>query len=150
MDLISVEARSRLMGRIGPKDTLPELAVRKAVHARCYRYRLHYKKLPGRPDLAFPARKLAIFVHGCFWHRHDGCKNCTTPKTRPEFWSAKFESNRARDQRVNKDIEKLGWGVFVIWECQTANAEVLASRLDEIFALAPGFHIGKISARIDN
>lgn len=134
MDRISRDERSRLMARIGPKDTGPELAVRRAIHARGLRYRLYSKKLPGRPDLVFPGRRLVIFVHGCFWHRHPGCNNCTTPRTRPEFWNAKFEANVARDTRITGELEAAGWRVAVIWECETERSADLGDRLDEIFS----------------
>lgn len=126
------------MARVGPKDTRPELTVRKAIHARGFRYRLHSKKLPGRPDLVFPGRHLVIFVHGCFWHRHQGCRNCSTPRTRPEFWNAKFAANVARDDRVMRELEADGWTVVVIWECETEKPDILAVRLDEIFGMAGG------------
>lgn len=138
MDRISRDARSRLMARVGPKDTRPELTVRKAIHARGFRYRLHSKKLPGRPDLVFPGKRLVIFVHGCFWHRHQGCRNCSTPRTRPEFWNAKFAANVARDDRVMRELEADGWKVVVIWECETLKPDALAARLDEIFGVARG------------
>lgn len=138
MDRISRDERSRLMARIGPKDTGPELAVRRAIHARGLRYRLHSKRLPGRPDLVFPGRRLVIFVHGCFWHRHLGCSNCTTPRTRPEFWNGKFEANVARDTRIIGELEAAGWRVAVIWECETEKPDILTARLDDIFGRARG------------
>lgn len=138
MDRISRDERSRLMGRIGPKDTQPELAVRRAIHARGLRYRLHSKKLPGRPDLVFPSRRLVIFVHGCFWHRHLGCSNCTTPRTRPEFWNAKFEANVARDTRIIGELKVAGWRVAIIWECETEKPDTLTARFDDIFGRARG------------
>lgn len=121
------------MAKIGPKDTEPELTVRKAIHARGLRYRLHSKTLPGSPDLVFPSRRLVIFVHGCFWHRHSGCSKCTYPRTRPDFWNAKFEANLARDGRVVRELEFAGWTVEVIWECETEKPDVLAALLDDIF-----------------
>ena len=98
-DIVDPETRSRMMSGIKGKNTRPELALRRALHARGFRYRLHDKRLPGKPDLILPRFRAAIFVHGCFWHRHEGCKYATTPATRPEFWQAKFRENAERDQR---------------------------------------------------
>jgi DNA mismatch endonuclease (patch repair protein) len=105
------------------------MVVRQITHGLGYRYRLHYAKLPGRPDLVFPARKKAIFVHGCFWHRHEGCDRTRTPKSRVEFWTSKFEGNIARDRANRKALDSLGWQVLVIWECET---EVLGQLSDRI------------------
>lgn len=117
------------MARIGAKDTRPELAVRRLLHRLGYRYRLHRRDLPGRPDICFPVRRKVIFVHGCFWHRHDGCRRTTTPKTRTSFWKAKFEANIARDRMNLSDLGKLGWKAMVVWECQTTDLDALAPRL---------------------
>lgn len=111
-------SRSENMARIRGKDTQPEMKVRKLVHGLGFRYRLYRRDLPGSPDLAFPARRAALFVHGCFWHRHVGCANCTTPKTRADFWTDKFEKNVERDRRAVADLERLGWRVMTIWECE--------------------------------
>lgn len=121
--------RSALMGRIGPRDTKPEITVRRVLHALGYRFRLQAKELPGRPDIVFRPRRKAIFVHGCFWHRHLGCRQTTTPKTRNEFWDAKFLVNQARDQRVQDEIKDLGWDYLVVWECETRNSETLSEKL---------------------
>lgn len=120
------------MSRIGPRDTLPELAVRRAAHRMGFRFRLHRKELPGRPDLVFARHRLAVFVHGCFWHRHAGCKNATMPKTRPEFWQRKFSGNVERDRRACEKLERLGWRTLIIWECQAEDA----ARLDSILSAA--------------
>ena len=117
-DIVDPETRSRMMSGIRGKDTKPELALRRALHARGFRYRLHDKKLPGKPDLILPKFHAAIFVHGCFWHRHEGCKHATTPATRPEFWQAKFRENVERDQRNIDALLALGWRVAVVWECE--------------------------------
>lgn len=122
-------ARSANMARIGSKDTQPELVVRRLLHRLGYRYRLHRRDLPGTPDICFPSRKKVLFVHGCFWHRHDGCRQTTTPKTRRSFWENKFQQNVVRD-RLN--VEKLGdldWEAMVVWECETKNLDKLAPRL---------------------
>ena len=125
-------ARSALMARIGSRNTSPELRVRKAFHRAGLRYRLHARELPGRPDLAFPARRLAVFVHGCFWHRHPGCKATRTPKSRLEFWNGKFVENVERDARVREALASRGWTVLVIWECETRDAAYLERLASEI------------------
>jgi DNA mismatch endonuclease (patch repair protein) len=132
-DIFSRRRRSEIMGRIGPKHTTPELAVRRIVHQLGYRFRLHRGDLPGSPDLVLARHRLAIQVHGCFWHRHSGCANCTTPKTRPEFWAAKFAGNVRRDKRTSAALRALGWHVATIWECQTENETSLRRRLKAIF-----------------
>ena len=116
--------RSRLMSRVRGKNTSPELVVRKMLHRRGLRYRLHSKKLPGSPDVVFPSRRKVIFVHGCFWHRHKGCKRTTTPKTRTEFWSRKFADNQRRDKRVLQEMERIGWRSKVVWECETSRDDL--------------------------
>jgi len=112
------EKRSRNMSAIRSKNTKPEIAVRKLLHSLGYRFRLHKKNLPGSPDIVLPKYKTVIFVHGCFWHRHENCKYATTPKTRKEFWENKFSANKKRDQKILKEIKNLGWKSIIIWECQ--------------------------------
>jgi DNA mismatch endonuclease (patch repair protein) len=104
------------MSRIRGKDTKPELLVRRGLHALGFRFRLHRKDLPGRPDLVFPARRAVIFVHGCFWHGHN-CPMCKMPATRPEFWRTKIEGNRARDQKAGAALTASGWRALIVWEC---------------------------------
>lgn len=116
VDRLTPEKRSQLMARIGPKNTKPELIVRRMLHAAGWRYRLHRKGLPGTPDIVFGSRKVALFVHGCFWHGHH-CKLGRLPKTRPEFWSDKIDGNRARDARKVDQLVKQGWRVMTIWQC---------------------------------
>lgn len=116
-DIVSKQVRSRMMSGIGGKDTEPELALRRALFAKGLRYRLHAKDLPGRPDIVFPKWNAAVFVHGCFWHRHPGCKFATSPSTRPEFWQEKFDGNVSRDKRNIDKLADLGWRVAVVWEC---------------------------------
>lgn len=106
-----------MMSSIGGKDTKPELALRRALFAKGFRYRLHVKDMPGRPDIVLPKWNAAIFVHGCFWHRHPGCKYTTTPSTRPEFWNEKFLGNRRRDLCNIEALLEQGWRVAVVWEC---------------------------------
>ena len=117
------------MARIRGQNTQPEVAVRRLLHARGYRFRLHRRDLPGTPDICFPGRKKAIFVHGCFWHRHQGCSRTTTPKTRTSFWEDKFRQNVVRDRVNITALAELGWGVMVVWECEARNLEMLARRL---------------------
>ena len=129
IDTVDPERRSEIMGRVRNKDTKPEMIVRRITHRLGYRYRLHCDKLPGRPDLVFPARKKVIFVHGCYWHRHEGCDQTRTPKSRVRFWIKKFDSNVARD-RVNRGkLALLGWEVLVVWECETENTEAVAEKV---------------------
>lgn len=106
-----------MMAGITGKDTQPEMLVRRALHAHGFRFRLHAPSLPGKPDIVLPKYRAAIFVHGCFWHRHPGCRFATTPTTRPEFWATKFESNRQRDRRNVKALRDAGWRVATVWEC---------------------------------
>lgn len=119
VDRLSVERRSWLMSRVSATDTSPEVRVRKVAHRMGLRFRLHRRTLPGKPDLIFPRYRVALFVHGCFWHRHPGCKKASTPKSRVDFWLQKFEANVRRDKIVRSDLESLGWHVVIIWECQT-------------------------------
>ena len=128
MDSLTPEKRSRLMARIRDKDTKPEWIVRRLVHSMGFRFRLHRKDLPGAPDLVLPAMSKAIFVHGCFWHRHR-CRLTTTPKTNVRFWNNKFSENVLRDKKNIRRLKRAGWAVLVIWECQTNDAALLEKRL---------------------
>ena len=112
------EQRSRNMSAIKSKNTKPEIAVRKLLHSMGYRFRLHRKDLPGSPDIVLPKYKTVIFVHGCFWHRHENCKYATTPKTRKEFWENKFKANINRDNLNQANLLLRGWKIIIIWECQ--------------------------------
>ena len=116
-DTVDKATRSRIMSRIAAKDTKPELALRRALHARGLRYRLHVRKLAGTPDLAFPRFRAVCFVHGCFWHRHVGCRRTSEPTTRREFWRAKFRANVERDRITQQVLLERGWRVATIWEC---------------------------------
>ncbi len=122
------------MGAVRSKDTGPEMAVRKIVHALGYRYRLHDPKLPGRPDLVFPARRKVVFVHGCYWHRHNGCRYTTSPKTNCEFWQAKFTANVSRDRRTRRELKKMGWAVLTVWQCELKKPERLTERLNDFLS----------------
>lgn len=121
-DRLTPERRSRLMSRIGPKNTKPELTVRRMLHAAGWRYRLHRKGLPGTPDIVFGTRRAVLFVHGCFWHGHH-CRLGRLPKTRTEFWSEKIAGNRARDRRKVDELVEKGWRVMTIWQCGLKDAE---------------------------
>ena len=123
------------MSRIRGKDTKPEMRVRRLVHGLGYRYRLHARELPGHPDLVFRPRRKAIFVHGCFWHRHAGCSANHIPKTRTQYWRAKLDGNVERDRRNEAALRAEGWGVLVIWECETkGDAHHLARRIRAFLA----------------
>jgi DNA mismatch endonuclease (patch repair protein) len=132
MDRISPQQRSWTMSRVGSRDTAPEMLVRKAAHALGLRFRLHRGDLPGSPDLVFPNRRIALFVHGCFWHRHVRCKRASTPKSQTIYWTRKFERNVARDRRAVAELKALGWRPVVVWECQTKNREKLAALLERV------------------
>jgi DNA mismatch endonuclease, patch repair protein len=123
------------MSRIISKDTKPEKVVRSVLHKAGYRFRIHCGNLPGKPDLIFPKYKLALFVHGCFWHRHENCKYCYTPKSRLEFWNKKFIKNVQRDEFVKRKLEEIGWHVFIIWECQTNDHNIILSNFQDYLKL---------------
>ena len=125
------DQRSRNMAAIKSKNTKPEIAVRKMLHALGYRFRLHRKDLPGSPDIVLPKYKTVIFVHGCFWHRHENCKYASTPKTRKEFWETKFKVNVKRDKEIQEKIKNIGWHSVVIWECEIKNKDILINELKE-------------------
>lgn len=126
-DIVDQQTRSRMMAGIRGKDTKPELALRRALHARGFRFRLHSGKVPGRPDLVLPKHRAVVFVHGCFWHRHEGCRYATVPATRPEFWRAKFDANSARDSAVRTRLLEDGWRVATVWECALRKPETVNS-----------------------
>lgn len=116
------------MSRIKCRDTKPEMVARSMLHRMGYRFRLHVKTLPGKPDIVLPKYKTVIFVHGCFWHRHKGCKYAYTPKSRVEFWRAKFEANVANDHRVRAALRRAGWRTLTVWECETCDLQKTAER----------------------
>ena len=123
------EQRSRNMSAIKSKNTKPEIAVRKLLHSMGYRFRLHRKDLPGSPDIVLPKYKTVIFVHGCFWHRHENCKYASIPKTRKEFWESKFKANVKRDKEIQEKIKNIGWKYVVIWECEARNIESIEEKI---------------------
>ncbi|ACL58821.1 very short patch repair endonuclease [Methylobacterium nodulans] len=129
VDRLTPEARSRLMAAVKGKNTTPELKVRKLAHSLGFRFRLHRRDLPGMPDLVFPTRRKVVFVHGCFWHRHPGCRKASTPGTHSDFWEAKFSRNVERDARNERLLRDAGWDVLVIWECETRDGAAVAERL---------------------
>ena len=120
-DKLTPERRSWNMSRIKGKDTKIEIEVRKYLFSRGYRFRKNDRRYPGKPDIVLPKYHVAIFIHGCFWHRHEGCKNATVPKTRTEFWLEKFDKNVKNDQLKQERLQELGWRVLVIWECELKN-----------------------------
>lgn len=124
-------ARCANMRAVRGKNTKPEMVVRRLLHAMGYRFRLHVSSLPGRPDIVLPKHRTVVLVHGCFWHRHEGCGRASTPKTRSGFWSEKFEANIARDARSKRELIDRGWKVITVWECQIRNAHDLRIRLRE-------------------
>lgn len=129
-DVVDSATRSRMMSGISGKNTKPELTVRRYLHRDGLRYRLH-GKLPGKPDLVFPKYRTVVFVHGCFWHRHEGCRYATTPADNAEFWQKKFDGNVRRDHRVQKELSSLGWHVLVVWTCELSERrlQVLAAKV---------------------
>ena len=128
MDTRTEEQRRRIMQAVRTRDTGPEMIVRRLLHRLGYRYRLHRKDLPGRPDVAFLSRRKAIFVHGCFWHGH-GCPKGRLPKSRLDYWEPKLSGNKERDKRREEELRSMGWDVLVIWQCETADLGDLAGRL---------------------
>ena len=119
------------MSLIRNRDTGPERALRRLLTDLGYRYRLQYKRVLGRPDVAFPGRRKVIWIHGCFWHRHPGCKNARLPKSRREFWLPKLEGNRRRDLATQQEVQRMGWQTLVTWECELSDPERLSQRLKE-------------------
>jgi len=129
-DTLTKEQRSERMSRVRSTGSKAEMVVRRVIHSMGYRYRLHAKDLPGHPDLVFKSRRKVIFVHGCFWHRHPGCKNTRMPKSKLDFWKPKLEGNRKHDLKVQRQLRKSGWSLLVIWECQTKNEQRLRKRIE--------------------
>lgn len=129
MDIVDKATRSRMMGGIRGRDTKPEMTVRRIAHRMGYRYRLHSRELPGRPDLVFPGRRKVVFVHGCYWHRHENCRFAYEPKSNIAFWNRKFAQNVERDAAALIQLKELGWDALVIWECECGDSEAVARRL---------------------
>ena len=133
MDRLSSQARSLLMSRVRTRNTSPEIIVRKMAHALGHRFRLHRRDLPGTPDIVFPKLRLALFVHGCFWHRHPGCMRATIPEANFEFWKRKLDRNVERNREAVSDLVANGWRVQAIWECETKDSVILSRRLRQRF-----------------
>jgi DNA mismatch endonuclease (patch repair protein) len=137
VDVVDPATRSRMMAGIKGKDTEPELAVRRYLHAAGLRFRLHDKQLPGRPDIVLPAFRTVVLVHGCFWHRHEGCPYTTTPSSRPDFWGRKFDQNIRRDADNVRALHAAGWAALTIWECQARDTAMLDELFWRIVSSAP-------------
>lgn len=131
MDIVSAKKRSEIMSKVRSRDTKPEKIVRKIVSSLGFRYRLHNRNLPGKPDLSNVTRKKAIFVHGCFWHRHANCKMASVPASNKEYWKEKFRRNKRRDQAALDALKKMGWRPLVVWECEIRQPEKLKRRLEK-------------------
>lgn len=131
-DVHSKQIRSYNMSKIKGKDTKPELLVRKFLHKHGFRYRLHVKDLPGKPDIVLPKYKTLIFVHGCFWHGHENCKYYVVPKTRTEWWLAKINGNKSKDRVAEEQLLRMGWSVINVWECQLKNQKSQSSLVQVI------------------
>ncbi|MEA5162468.1 DNA mismatch endonuclease Vsr [Cereibacter johrii] len=146
-DIVDSRTRSRMMSGIRGKNTKPELVLRRSLHAAGYRFRLHAKGVPGKPDIVMPKYRAVILVHGCFWHRHEGCRYSTLPSTRPEFWMAKFKANVARDEVVRAAVLEAGWRVATVWECALRTGAGVAATRERIEAWLHGtgaeLHLGE-------
>lgn len=129
MDNLAPEVRSKVMAAVKSRDTSPEILVRRLVHGMGFRFRLHRRDLPGRPDIVFPSRRKIIMVHGCFWHRHRCRRGRSMPSSRVEFWKSKFASNVMRDRRIKHLLSRLGWSVLIVWECETRDTKRLTKML---------------------
>ena len=146
-DIVDSKTRSQMMSGIRSKNTKPEVLVRKALTLKGYRYRLHRKDLLGKPDIVMPGRRIAIFVHGCFWHQHEGCGLAKMPSTRPEFWAAKLGANVARDRNAVSLLSDQGWRVLQVWECATKSLERLQTLPDALAGWIEGAEpLGEVSA----
>ena len=129
MDRVPQETRSRIMSKVRSRNTRPEILVRSLLHHLGFRFRLHRKDLPGRPDIVFPSRNKVLFIHGCFWHQHPGCGKARLPQTRTEFWTAKLQRNVQRDTENVQELSERGWTVLTVWECETKNLATLTEKL---------------------
>lgn len=146
-DVVSPAVRSRMMSGIKGKNSQPEILIRRMLFGAGYRFRLHRRDLPGTPDIVMPSRKVAIFVHGCFWHAHEGCKYFKIPGTRPEFWIAKLQSNVTRDKSSVGRLTSMGWRVLCVWECATRDPETFQSLRQRMIEWINGdLEIGHIGA----
>jgi|ERR1041384_8821713 DNA mismatch endonuclease (patch repair protein) len=130
-DKFTPDERSRIMSRVKGKNTQPEKIVRTLLHSLGYRFRLHRKDLPGNPDIVLPRHKRVIFVHGCFWHGHEGCPRAARPTTNVDFWNRKIDGNIKRDKKVRKELRSLDWEILIIWQCQTRSTDALRMRIEK-------------------
>ena len=147
-DIVSASKRSQMMSGIKGMNSVPEMLVRKRLFAAGYRFRLHRRDLPGKPDISMAGRKIAIFVHGCFWHAHQGCKYANTPSTRTEFWTSKLRGNVDRDRRAAYELAEMGWRVLIVWECAMRDRGAAAGLHEALQAwIEGGASTGEISAR---
>jgi len=137
MDRIPPARRSWLMARVTSKDTGPEHTVRRMLSQCGYRYRLHVRGLPGKPDIVFRSRRKAIFIHGCFWHQHEGCPKGRLPKSRADYWGPKLARNRERDAEVMAEMMALGWSVGIVWQCELRGTTTLVERLTQFLGPPP-------------
>ncbi len=134
MDIFNKEKRSAIMSRVRSANTGPEIRVRKILHRLGYRFRLHRRDLPGTPDIVLPAYDSIVLVHGCFWHRHDRCRDASTPSTRIRFWKKKFAENVTRDAKKTAALRALGWKVLIVWECELRDEGALAEKLKGVLS----------------
>jgi len=149
VDIVSPTSRSRMMSGIKSKNSQLEIFVRRLLFSAGYRFRLHRRDLPGTPDIVLPRRRIDIFVHGCFWHMHEGCRLAKIPTTRPEFWSAKLHSNIVRDKMTTEKLNANGWRVLYIWECATRSSMVMEDLLPAIESwMAGNTEFGEISGNV--
>ena len=150
-DIVNNQTRSRMMSGIRGKNTKPELALRRSLHVLGFRYRLHAKGIPGKPDIVMPKYRAVIFVHGCFWHRHASCRYATVPATRPEFWTAKFAANVVRDAAVQPALREAGWRIATVWECALRTETSIAQTQDMVAAWLhsadAGLEVGEVEVR---
>lgn len=137
-DTLSRKHRSWNMSRVRSKDTRPELIVRSLLHQTGYRFRLHVKALPGKPDIVLAKYRAVVFVHGCFWHRHKNCPDASTPKTRTDFWIKKFTGNVKRDRTNRSALRKIGWKAIIVWECEVTKPSKLVTRLGRTLQVRSG------------
>lgn len=132
MDVVDKATRSRMMAGIKGRNTKPELMLRRALHARGFRFRLHARGLAGRPDIVLKRRRAVVFVHGCFWHRHEGCRLASTPATREEFWASKFAANVLRDSAVQAELAATGWRIAIMWECALRKPRMAEEAIEKL------------------
>lgn len=133
-DLVSASVRSRIMSSVKQRHTKPEMLVRSLLHRLGYRFRLHQKDLPGRPDIVLPKYRTAIFVHGCFWHQHRNCGKSRRPSSNQEYWNKKLDENISRDKRKEDELSQLGWRVAIVWQCDTSDLDVLSGKLKNLLS----------------